>query len=118
MALVFLFVQTPLHELCKLPVLIAHFQEHQQKDASLNLTQFLEMHYAGPDKPDADHNKDMQLPFKDHHDHVCSFVFVCLDCISFKIENTVFFDKNYAPSQQKDHVSPYLGNIFQPPRVC
>ncbi len=117
LSLVFLFVQTPLHELMKIPILISHYQEHLNKNTSLDLMSFLDMHYADTDKHDEDHDKDMQLPFKDHQDHVCSFVFVCLECNTFQTKPIIQKKESGYPNPDKNQISPFLTPIFQPPRL-
>ena len=60
-AVVVLLYTTELHELAKLPVLLHHYQQHQQE-----LVSFIQLHYneTTPNDPDAD--TDQQLPFKTH----------------------------------------------------
>lgn len=64
MVLAILAQITELHELGKLPLLFEHFSEHQELNASVTFTEFLEMHYWGDDLNDDDDSRDMQLPFK------------------------------------------------------
>lgn len=55
---------TSIDQLFKLSFLVEHFQQHKQRDRSLSLMSFLEMHYWGKDLPDHDDEQDNQLPFK------------------------------------------------------
>lgn len=64
MLCVYAWVQTPLHQLAKLPELIAHFEEHSQVHHELSIWQFLQEHYGHGNPVDSDHEKDMKLPFK------------------------------------------------------
>lgn len=63
----YLLSSTELIQLLKLPVLVDHYIEHRQKDRDISLFSFLHMHYAEGDVQDADHDKDMKLPFKSHN---------------------------------------------------
>jgi hypothetical protein len=69
--LLYLFSTTELHQFLKMPLLIEHFAEHQQKDTSITFWHFLNLHYFNGDPNDADHDRDMKLPFKTHDN--CSF---------------------------------------------
>lgn len=60
---VFLLNNT-LGEAFKLPVLFAHFLEHRQQDPSVDLGDFISMHYGGDDHNPGDEDRDRQLPYK------------------------------------------------------
>jgi hypothetical protein len=60
----FLFNATAFNQVFKLPVLIAHYQEHRQQDERIGFLDFLSMHYWGKDLNDNDQDRDNQLPFK------------------------------------------------------
>jgi hypothetical protein len=59
-----LFSFTPLREMVKLPILIAHYIQHKQMDASLTWAGFFDMHYMHGIVFDDDYEQDMKLPFK------------------------------------------------------
>jgi len=61
---VFAFSATELHQLIRLPQLVAHYHEHKQEDPSLSLIGFLQLHYTANHPMDNDDNDDNQLPFK------------------------------------------------------
>ena len=60
----YLFSATELHELLKLPILVAHFEEHRSENKELSLIDFLAEHYGGANELDQDWQKDSKLPFK------------------------------------------------------
>lgn len=62
---VYLFSFAELHNLFKLPVLIAHFQEHRAEDPGISFFTFIRIHYFDPMVVDADYQRDQQLPFRD-----------------------------------------------------
>ncbi|MCW3102544.1 MAG: hypothetical protein JWO09_984 [Bacteroidetes bacterium] len=66
MACMILFTQTELSQFMKLPVLLKHYSEHQQKDPALSVLKFIAMHYYGNDMDDSDNATDANLPFKTH----------------------------------------------------
>ena len=61
---VYLAGSTPLSELFKLPALVSHFIEHRRADPSISIVHFIVLHYFSGNIHDADHDRDMQLPFK------------------------------------------------------
>ena len=58
---VHLFTNTELCQFAKLPVLLAHYQEHKALNAEISVVAFLRMHYFNGNPHD---NTDMELPFK------------------------------------------------------
>lgn len=61
---VFAFSATELHQLIRLPQLVAHYHEHKKEDPSLSLIGFLQLHYTANHPMDNDEEDDNQLPFK------------------------------------------------------
>ncbi len=72
--IIYLFSATEFSQLLKVPVLVMHFQEHQQKNPSLSFFQFIHHHYAINHGDDGDAERDSQLPFQSH-DNCSSFQF-------------------------------------------
>ena len=107
-----------LNQLVKLPYLFEHFFEHQSADQSLGFLEFMHYHYFLSNEQDADHDKDMKLPFKSHEDcaHTISSVFVPLlfnplvPKLDFQSE-IIFFDFS-----NSEYVSACLSSIWQPPK--
>ena len=58
---------TGLYELAKLPAFFTHYTEHKDLQATINIKNFIAMHYLGHDLNDNDDKKDSQLPFKNYH---------------------------------------------------
>jgi hypothetical protein len=54
-------------ELMKLPMLVAHYQEHRSSADELTLKAFLDLHYADNGHEEADHEGHESLPFHHHH---------------------------------------------------
>lgn len=114
--LTFLSLQTPLHEVIKLPVLISHYLEHKELDDEMNLFSFLDIHYLD-NVVDGDHDRDMQLPFK----HCSSPLFLVLSTVTNKVQLEF---RNILPETRQtltEYKNPFLHstishNIWQPPR--
>lgn len=68
-----LLVQAPVQQLLKVYALVEHYYEHKEQNGNMDFIQFLTMHYAKGDVKDADHERDMQLPFK--HPSSTSLIF-------------------------------------------
>ena len=108
-----------LGELCKLPVLYDHFVEHRNLDKSIDMLDFLSMHYLGHDLDDNDQDRDMQLPFKKVDNHF-SFQIVPVPIVKPTFEKRqVFYTQKLAlPDSQDFNLSdPALSCLFRPPIV-
>ena len=116
---IYLFSTTELSQLLKMPVLVQHFIEHQEVNSNITFWQFLNMHYASGGVNDADHAKDMQLPFKAHDNCVASFsnVYLPTQKISIAKPVRILTNKHFKTQEQFLH-STFLSNIWQPPRIC
>ncbi len=64
LSLLFLISSTELHELIRLPFLVAHYKQHRVHDRDLSFIDFLKLHYSGDHPADQDDNDDNELPFK------------------------------------------------------
>jgi hypothetical protein len=111
---------TEAKHLFKLPVVFAHYHEHQQQDPDISVLRFLAIHYLNSNSKDHDYERDQQLPFKNE-----------MDCISVGIPDfvplavhTVItvpvkpFIRNYLPKGESFFFSSFLSRIWQPPRAC
>lgn len=108
---------TELHQLAKLPILFQHFAEHQQRDNSVSLMQFLAMHYWGDDMNDDDNDRDMQLPFKKIDSHSEQVYFMSTVRM---ISNTAYIQRlNPGLSEYRAEYfpDPALSALFRPPRA-
>jgi hypothetical protein len=107
------------NELFKIPNLIEHYNEHQEKEPNVGLLQFICMHYMHGEVNDDDSSKDMKLPFKSHTtDCQCNIVFYpAVENYNFIAD---FFHKEYKPQSFKYTISfssNYLSSIWQPPQL-
>ena len=78
------------------------------------------MHYTNNDIIYADHDKDMQLPFKSHEGSVHSVIMSILHTpvIQELIKPVVIDLKEYNLIENICFSSTYLSNIWQPPKYC
>jgi len=106
-----------MNELFKLPAFCAHYLEHRSLDSSIDLLEFLSMHYFGNDLNDNDHDRDMELPFKKIDGHVSfQIVFAPAGKLSFG-ERPVFPTPQLALPDSRDFnlSDPSSGGLFRPP---
>lgn len=61
---VFMFSATELHQLIRLPQLVAHYHEHTSANPDMTILGFLQLHYTADHPADNDEEDDTQLPFK------------------------------------------------------
>ncbi len=108
-----------LHNLLRIPVFIAHFQEHQEKDESTTLWGFFREHYVGPVVVDDDYDRDQQLPFRDAD---CCIAILSYNCecstTSYEIIRPDTLAKEFALYRERSKriLPPY--DFFQPPRFA
>ncbi len=107
-------------QLLKLPVLLSHFEEHQADNPGLSLAEFLQMHYAGDDRNDSDHQRDMQLPFKTHDNCSAQLLQVCPPLSCSVALPRILHAEGPQPGFPHDVFvsSAFLSNIWQPPKSC
>jgi hypothetical protein len=99
----------------KLPVLIQHFHEHQER-GNVNFIDYLAMHYWGEDQKDNDADRDMKLPFKTTCAHSFHMVFVPLNkeisytlfCPQAVVKSVIAYKPDFYPN-------PSLSTLFRPP---
>ncbi|MES2286220.1 MAG: hypothetical protein V4547_11070 [Bacteroidota bacterium] len=115
---VFLYANTELHQLLKLPVLVHHYLEHHEEGNGASFAGFLYSHYNN-EKSHSDNN---------HHDHQ-NLPFKTIDCTN--IHTSLAYNHHYQYSfQHRNPVSvkiivvyneiiyssASLSNIWQPPK--
>jgi hypothetical protein len=116
----YLISSTELRQLLKFPLLIQHYAEHKAENRSLNLVQFLAMHYNDEDIIDLDYSKDQQLPFKSQGGYTGAILSV--------VEPTAFYSSilkvevdlpvAHAISNESFISSTFRSSIWQPPKAC
>ncbi|GAB3934816.1 hypothetical protein [Mucilaginibacter myungsuensis] len=108
---------TEVDQLAKLPILFQHFAEHQERDKSVSLMQFLSMHYGGNDQDDNDNDRDEALPFKKldaHHSTVLMMPTVRTIAVNTYGQPVNINLTDYSPGHIPDAA---LSSHFRPPRV-
>lgn len=110
-------IQTPLHEIFKVPILVTHFFEHKEQNKDMSLMDFFKLHYA-ENIIDADHDKDMKLPFK--HCSAPMFIVSTIPTAKLAIDiSPTFIDIPKLLSGYKNAFlsSNIQNNIWQPPKA-
>lgn len=106
-----------LQQLFKIPVLIVHYFEHQERGTPITVTEYLSMHYWGTDINDNDQDRDMQLPFKKmdigQSLHVL-FVYSPIELVNGDFP----VGRSYSIIESQHHSSSHLGSLFKPPRLA
>ena len=117
---IYLISVTELNQLVKFPVLVEHFMEHREKNHKLSLLDFLDMHYSQEHEMDADHDRDMQLPFKSHDGCSVTFLSAFLHNPFIELANKPALASSCKYSEYSDAFlgRSYLASIWQPPKSC
>jgi hypothetical protein len=113
------FGATEAYQLLKLPILVQHYFQHKQQNASISLLDFLKEHYPEKIIVDDDFAQDMQLPFKTQQTNtlildVVATPFSCIQqpnqhIIVNTINSSIYNNPYYSQILEK--------GIFQPPKA-
>ena len=116
---IYLFSTTELNQLLKAPLLVEHFIEHREENKHVTLWQFLYTHYVINHGKDADHDKDLKLPFKSHDNCVTgiSNVYLPLSQKNSILKPLQFLEKKKIGNKDHFLLTSFLPNIWQPPKV-
>lgn len=112
------FSATELYQLLKIPVLIAHYFEHQDKEADMGIAEFFMLHYSKAIADDEDADRDMQLPFKTHECHGQSIVAIQLRDEPLPLQSPIH-EMHLVRIIVNEEALPtnFLHDIWQPPRT-
>lgn len=111
-----MFSFSELPQLLKIPVFVAHLNEHKKMDQKTTVWEFIKEHYQGKFVMDEDYQRDNQLPFRTANFVLNTTVIISPpvgielpeSILTFKQEFPLFNDRNNPVSS--------LHDIFQPPR--
>ncbi|WP_431241875.1 hypothetical protein ACQ9BO_18145 [Flavobacterium sp. P21] len=104
-------------QLSKVPVLVQHYMEHQERanGRGLAFADFIAMHYLGQDINDNDDERDMRLPFKKVDPHSQHIVFIPNRVYTSTL-HIIPLDSHFVNNYKANfHTNPYLGSLFRPP---
>lgn len=110
-----------LEQCLKIPFFISHYIEHQENNNSINIFQYIQLHYFSGNIQDDDYQQDQKLPFKSeqtcNHTSLGQVLYNKVEKINIQvidyIENTSVFN----PLQKHFVVQTILKNIWQPPKL-
>jgi hypothetical protein len=107
-------------ELFKIPLLLRHFECHQQSHSDITFLEFLDIHYNREHATDEGHDHQSNLPFKTSHP--LPFTPALLPMAGKLTADSIVFvvDTNQRPSTSYHFTftSSYLSCIWQPPQVA
>jgi hypothetical protein len=115
-----LFTTTGMGELFKLPLLIQHYFEHDEKDDHQSFVNFILEHYAEmhatAEKNHADHHK--KLPFHTIDSNCFNQITATVPAFCLNGEFFIISDPTVNTTRKKSSVYfHFLANIWQPPRA-
>jgi hypothetical protein len=107
-----LFAGGLLTEICRIPLLIEHFEEHEKSNHEISFLTFLNEHYSQNDSSDSEHGN---LPFKSHL-HTSSLL-LALDLKNRQPEPVEFIQVQsfVFPSSIGNEANTVI-SVFQPPQ--
>ena len=115
--LISVLAYTEIGQLLKLPVLIVHYNEHNAGYNNLRIWDYIREHYSNDDKVPADHDRDMQLPFKTNH--TCQSNLILYAPTQPEAVANIDFEplRDFLLTNEDYISSAFPGTIFQPPRA-
>ena len=114
-----LLTQTPLQQVLKLPVLVAHFSEHRiRSQGEISFLEFINHHYFTTHPDDGDTDRDKQLPFHTSEVVMISSTVVVPEQIVLHFEPPIFEEKTYRLFNISGLSSLFTFDIWQPPKSC
>jgi hypothetical protein len=112
-----MFSFSELPQLLKIPVFIAHFQEHKQIDHRTTVWDFIKEHYQGKFVMDEDYKRDNQLPFRTAN-FVLNTTVICAPPLGIELpESPEIYKKEFKLFNDSNNPITSLHDIFQPPRA-
>lgn len=114
---IYMFSFAELHNLLKIPVLIAHFKEHRHQKPGISFWSFIKLHYMDPIVVDDDYQRDQELPFRDTDCCVMTATNVC-ECpqMVIEIDTPSEIIKEFYLFNEVNKPQFVSFDIFQPPR--
>ncbi|MFM2315917.1 MAG: hypothetical protein RLZZ155_249 [Bacteroidota bacterium] len=107
-----LFAGGLLTEVCRIPLLIEHFEDHERKNEKISFLTFLNEHYAQSDTNDSEHD---ELPFKSQI-HTSS-ILLAIDFKNRQPEPVEFIEvKSFVFPSSIGNVANTSIAVFQPPQ--
>ena len=112
--LLYLSTFTEMHQLMRLPVLFAHYQEHQSITVGISFLDYIVQHYLDESQPDHRHE---DLPFKHRHCEILHLVVAVVPNIT-PSSFTPFSpgDIPLVSYEPQLHLTSVSASIWQPPR--
>ena len=107
-----LFAGGLLTEICRIPLLIEHFEEHERTNEEISFLTFLNEHYSQTDTSDSEHG---DLPFKSQM-HTSS-ILLALDLKNRQAEPVEFTEtQSFVFPSSIGNVANTTIAVFQPPQ--
>ena len=107
-----LFAGGLLTELCRIPLLIEHFEDHERTNEEISFLTFLNEHYSQTDTSDSEHG---DLPFKSQM-HTSS-ILLALDLKNRQAEPVEFTEtQSFVFPSSIGNVANTTISVFQPPQ--
>jgi hypothetical protein len=111
----FVLMQTPLHQLAKLPALFQHYSSHISSNPECGFFEFISEHYGSAEHHGDMNEEDERLPFK-VYEFTGSFVQAVLPGFTYQIFHIFHSTVAYLiPLKLQLFESPGLDSHFQPP---
>ncbi|CAL1519827.1 hypothetical protein [Chitinophaga sp. MM2321] len=115
--LLFILHNTTFDQLLKLPALVTHYHDHQQRNRDISVMDYLCMHYWGEDN-DNDDEQDRQLPYKNVDFSTIQLSYIPLaKVITIRQQEHRSLDIHYPVLKDNYFPEPAMRALFRPPKA-
>ena len=106
-----------INQFAKVPLLIVHYIDHWQRDHSVSIADFIQMHYFDKDINDHDDQQDKQLPLKDFNLNYTFQIALPPNFLQFSLTEVTFNSKADFPLPRTSMLlSAFKSGLYRPPR--
>jgi hypothetical protein len=116
--IIFLFANTEIGEILKLPNLIHHYIEHEESNNDISFVDFLNIHYNKNTNHSDNKHDHQNLPFKTVCSHSVNTIIAFENQTFFSFRKIILIpSKIKIPFCQQFYSSFAFANIWQPPKL-
>ena len=103
-------------EAFKLPLLVSHYIDRNNRNPKIGLIDFFSMHYWGMDIRDNDQDQDMKLPFKKPFQSSQHVLFCTLQIYRLPKNNNCLSNRLFCFNQPKV-INSFITKLYRPPQL-
>jgi hypothetical protein len=104
-------------EMYRIPIFIEHYSDHKKSDPHVTgLIEYIIQHYYIENGTDDDASEDQQLPFKSKDAFLNLISYIIVPALNTEPEKNFYITVLYQPGNESLLPTPYIQQVWQPPR--